>query len=280
MAYYQRTVYCSNKLIKPIWYKDKMQILPFNNRTIIEYDYDFFLKSHSRPYDENSLIVDVVLNDVFSREILHLLTLVSNDVFLIRSFDTPRNTFPESSKEIDSLTNSSLNLQSDTSKDKILEFHPEIDRLFTKIFNLDIEKLPVIKSAMHWYYSARLLEKEADNYNGELIFFVNSIEALCKLEFSDKPQNCPECGQTRHKATKKFVDFLLKYSGDPRSRREQKKLYSNIYNKRSVLIHNAELIIPVIELFINRTMLEDIILLDEIRKLSRNAILNFILYAE
>lgn len=285
MNYYQRTTYSNKRLENLYNFDDKFQILPSDkernrpsfNKITLEYDYDFFLNYHYRTYDRNHDLVNFVYNEIFSNEILSLITLISNGFFLIRNIDAPRNNYPEVSQKIKELSIEIPDLIGENFGDQPLEILDESNKFFRNLYRLSKEDLITVKSAIHWHYSASVIGWEMRDYNSQYIAFINSIEALCKIEFDEDPEKCLSCGQPKYKVTKKFIDLLIKYSGDPRSNKEKKDLYRRIYNKRSDLVHKGELFVPGIEGFINTSGLEDIKLLSELKKASQNAIFNFVL---
>jgi len=285
MNYYQRNIYCDKNLNIIKNFENKFQILPSNkivkypsyNVITLEYDYDFFLDYHYRTHDRSPQLVSFVHNEIFSSEILSLLTLGTNGLFLIRNINTPRNRYPEVSKEINNLSNELPKSENAKKENKSLEIFPKFDKVLIKLYSLPKKELIIIKSAIYWFYNGSIIGREISDYNSQFISYVNSIEALCKIEFDKKPELCDSCGQTKFKITKKFIDFLVKYSNVDQSKTKKKDLYRKIYNKRSDLIHKGELFVPGIEGFINTSIFQDIILLEELQKAAKEAILNFIL---
>ena len=69
--------------------------------------------------------------------------------------------------------------------------------------------------------------------------FVSCLETLVNADNRDVTvEKCSECGQDRHRVTKKFHDFFLKY-GDASP--EFKKYAMKIYKYRSKVVHTGEL---------------------------------------
>lgn len=68
---------------------------------------------------------------------------------------------------------------------------------------------------------------------------VSALETLVAFEHHGKDvERCSTCGQERHRVTKKFQDFVIKYGyQDPRFQKQAQKLYS----VRSKILHEGRL---------------------------------------
>ena len=69
--------------------------------------------------------------------------------------------------------------------------------------------------------------------------FVTSIESLVDYQHKgDKVENCKECNKPRYSVTRKFNDFLKRYSSDSN---ELVKFYKSAYDHRSKILHAGAL---------------------------------------
>jgi hypothetical protein len=73
--------------------------------------------------------------------------------------------------------------------------------------------------------------------------FVSAIEALVALEITAAPETCEACCQPMHRVTKKFVQFLDTYVDGGRNNTRNKKLFSDIYARRSAIAHTGALLL-------------------------------------
>lgn len=124
---------------------------------------------------------------------------------------------------------------------KFLGSNFSIPDLFGKIldayYNLDQnEKNAILRSATLFNNAIRI---KPISRSISFACFVSSIESLIDHTHKEiKIEKCRECNAPRYAVTKKFTEFLEKYSSDTA---ELIKFYKKVYGKRSEILHAGAL---------------------------------------
>lgn len=118
-----------------------------------------------------------------------------------------------------------------------LSFPDIIDSLFDKYFSLHDDIREVFdKSVILFSHAHKILSVSSSIGYAT---FISAIENLVDYENKGLSiEHCRECGQPKYKVTKKFKDFMIKYtSGDA----FYKKYAQKIYSQRSKILHAGDI---------------------------------------
>jgi hypothetical protein len=114
-----------------------------------------------------------------------------------------------------------------------------VDEYLDKVFALNIEDSRKFSIANTWFSQVHALWYESSS--SAFVAGVSAVEALIEK----KSDVCKECGQPRHRVTKKFKDFLEEYV--PNVKTEFPKELDLIYSVRSDLAHGGRLLLADLE---------------------------------
>lgn len=73
--------------------------------------------------------------------------------------------------------------------------------------------------------------------------FVSAIEALVALDNTEDPEKCESCGQPKYRVTNKFINFLDTYVDGGRKIGKNRRIFSDIYKRRSEIAHTGALLL-------------------------------------
>ena len=73
--------------------------------------------------------------------------------------------------------------------------------------------------------------------------FVSAIEALVTLDNTEDPEKCESCGQPKYRVTHKFINFLDTYVDGGRKVGKHRRIFSDIYKRRSEIAHTGALLL-------------------------------------
>lgn len=134
------------------------------------------------------------------------------------------------------------NLDFDTSKELLLP--STIDLLFDRFFSLEEQISKIVETATSYNYSA--IELKDSRKTLSLLASFTALETMVNLEYKDVKvevcngcgqNDCKGCGQPKHKVSKKFREFLLKYIGNSQ---KNKKKFNDYYSFRSKIVHTGQ----------------------------------------
>lgn len=123
------------------------------------------------------------------------------------------------------------------SYDAVFDIPKDLTWLLDRFFDLSSEDKKAFLS------SCALFEQGVDVWSMypslSFVGFVSCLETLINVDNRDVTvERCNECGQDRHRVTRKFRDFFLRYGDDSP---EFKKYAMKIYKYRSRVVHTGEL---------------------------------------
>ena len=111
-----------------------------------------------------------------------------------------------------------------------------IDKLFESYFKLASEEINFVDTATDYITNSIELFKRQKTLS--LVSSFTAIETMVNLEYRNvRNETCSECNQVKYRIRKKFTDFLLKYVA---SGKENKKVFTGYYDRRSKIIHQGE----------------------------------------
>ncbi|MDB5269035.1 MAG: hypothetical protein JWP58_2075 [Hymenobacter sp.] len=123
----------------------------------------------------------------------------------------------------------------DTDRDEPLILPSAMDRLLRAYYTLDSATRDIIDYAISFTVSAVKLHYTDKTVS--LLASFTSLETLVDLEYRGQTvENCPTCGQPRHKVSAKFRGFLMKYIGESPA---NKKKFNAYYSLRSSVVHTG-----------------------------------------
>jgi hypothetical protein len=114
-----------------------------------------------------------------------------------------------------------------------------VDKYLDKVFALSVEDSRKFSIANTWFSQVHALWH--DSSSSAFVAGVSAVEALIEK----KSDVCRECGQPRHRVTKKFRDFLEEYV--PNVKTEFPEELDLIYGVRSDLAHGGRLLLADLE---------------------------------
>jgi hypothetical protein len=114
-----------------------------------------------------------------------------------------------------------------------------VDEYLDKVFALNVGDSRKFSIASTWFSQVHALWHESSS--SAFVAGVSAVEALIEK----KSDVCKECGQPRHRVTKKFKDFLEEYV--PNVKAEFPEELDLIYGVRSDLAHGGRLLLADLE---------------------------------
>ena len=119
-------------------------------------------------------------------------------------------------------------------------FPDSIDHLFDKYFSLKDEALDVLRISILLIYKSYEIRSISPSLS--LVSLISSIENIVNFEGKDiKFPHCPECNKVRSSLSKRFNDFVIKYSYTTDTKM-MKKNAEFIYKLRSKIAHAGQLL--------------------------------------
>lgn len=121
--------------------------------------------------------------------------------------------------------------------DAVFDVPQNLNFLLDRFFNLSANDKNSFLSSCALFEQG--MEVWSTSPSLSFVGFVSCLETLINAEHKDAAvEKCSECGQDRHRVTKKFRDFFLAYGDDSQ---EFKKYAMKIYKYRSKVVHTGEL---------------------------------------
>lgn len=201
---------------------------------------DYITISSNREYDEERF-----RHKDFQKELIALLSLIGNANFYedksysLTNEELGKNYCEDSFFTVDEL---GQNLEiNDESIYKIennfldtVKFPETREQFFSNYFSLKNEYLNKFRMSLMLYYNSIKIKEYSPSMS--YIALVSAIENLADLE---NKMNNNHIENAPHQPTKKFVEFMKKYTGN--KTKKYKKYYSDVYDKRSNISHLGEL---------------------------------------
>lgn len=250
-------------------YKNIFQLLPPNKSWsqpeylmgehpfVIEFDSSYkrlFLHEKERYKELNTKVIDSFFENSqkwdFLKEIYSVLSIFSSLYFfenkkysqsrkkLGKKYSYPH--FQNSSKPfIEQKTSTELFSKPQVMGEKIY-FPDNIDYLLDVYFHLNEEVLDTFRMSITLLYKSYEIKSVSPSMS--LVSMISSIENLVNYEGKNiKYPTCPECNQKIRSISKRFRDFIIKYS-NTENPEVMKKSANYLYNMRSKIAHAGKLL--------------------------------------
>ncbi|MCA8061265.1 hypothetical protein [Burkholderia sp. AU38729] len=181
----------------------------------------------------------------FIKELISLLSIVTNQYFDL-DFDGTKNIRPSDQEEIEKFsdTSSSPEIRKDPYRVaqkqnftmSFVSIHPDADIFFKNYFKLNFEARSRYNASIFLYQSMRKIFLTSASM--AIVGLISAIENLMDFEskkLDKKPAQCQQCSQPIFSISKRFKEFMLKFSefdaNNPNS------LLNKFYSKRSSISH-------------------------------------------
>ncbi|GCE89067.1 hypothetical protein MSKU15_0668 [Komagataeibacter diospyri] len=260
---YRSTLKCSSDLTGVYRFSDVFQILPSklknsdhtNYYIDIEYNASYINKNllDNKKYD------DLVLENIKKRahlqllsEIISLLSISTDEYYEICKDESDYAPYPQ--EIIESFSENPMDFPGDFSirrdalrisrgpkyNDDNIAIHPKAEILFSKYFKLEPDDRDKYDASIFLYRMAQDVSVKSASLS--VLSYISSVENLMDfdaIKTKFKPEQCDKCGQQAYKISRRFKEFMKKYSCIQGGDVESNKLLNKIYSMRSSITHTG-----------------------------------------
>jgi hypothetical protein len=237
-------------------FQDRFQIIPHNNKIILEYDSKYYepIKYINDAMDNNSVYrenIKSINHKDYLKELIAILSILCNAEFDYTEKES------DDYKLKNSFSNDFLECHNFQDIQKVHIIHMDMipidmlflsiekcaDKYFENYFNLTKRIKDRYLMSVFLYYNSSKIRMISPSM--AYVALVSSIENMCGLEAEldgIKFESCEKCGNQIYKLSKRFREFVMKYSLKKNNNGNFKKNINDVYSLRSKIAHAGELL--------------------------------------